>query len=426
MCAKPRVLFVDDEPYVLSGLRRMLRDQRRVWEMDFVNCGIAALEKFAEQPYDVIVTDMRMPGMDGAELLTHVARDYPQTVRLVLSGQSKQERIFRAIGPAHQFLSKPCDEQMLVRTVERACGVCSRLQNKSLQKIVSRIGVLPSLPQLYRRLVEELESADASVDRVGEIIESDLAMSAKVLQLTNSSFFGLPHHVTCPRHAVSMLGLSTVRALGLSAGAFAQFEPSAAGFSLEAAVQHGLAVATAARRIAESEGTDSNLVDDSFIAGLLHDIGQLILATHLSRTYEECLQLSRAEKLPLWKAELEVVGTTHGEIGAHLLELWGLPTPIVEAVALHHRPGQAVGSQFTPLTAVHVADCLQNGHANSHPHVVMDEQSVASTDPGELSQAELADHDLDLAYLSMLHLDRRLESWRQLSNPPPITFNFTA
>ena len=391
----PRVLFVDDEINVLSGLRRMLRGQRHEWEMLFANSGAEALEFLANAPCDVIVTDMRMPGMDGAELLSHVADQYPHTVRLVLSGQSELERIFRAVGPAHQFLSKPCDEQELVTTIKRACSVQSHLQDQALRKVVSQVGSLPSLPELYHRLVTELESDDVSVERVGETIESDLGMSAKVLQLVNSSFFGLPQHVTCPKHAVSLLGLNIIRPLCLTAGAFSQYEESLIeGFSLNLAIDHSLQVATTARRIANLESRNSQLTDDAFIAGMLHDIGKLILAAKLSDPFREIIALSQSQALPLWQAELAVIGTTHAEIGAHLLDLWGLPTPIVEAVAFHHRPQLSKHEKFTPLTAVYVANTLL-AQATKH------------------TNARQSD-SLDTAYLEAIKQVERVDAWRQL------------
>ncbi len=391
----PRVLFVDDEVNVLSGLRRMLRGQRHEWDMLFANSGAEALELLANAPCDVIVTDMRMPGMDGAELLSHVADQYPHTVRLVLSGQSELERIFRAVGPAHQFLSKPCDEQELVTTIKRACSVQSHLQDQALRKVVSQVGSLPSLPELYHRLVTELESDDVSVERVGETIESDLGMSAKVLQLVNSSFFGLPQHVTCPKHAVSLLGLNIIRPLCLTAGAFSQYEGSLIdGFSLSLAIDHSLQVATTARRIANLESKHSQLTDDAFIAGMLHDIGKLILAAKLSDQFREIIALSQSQALPLWQAELAVIGTTHAEIGAYLLDLWGLPTPIVEAVAFHHRPQLSKHDKFTPLTAVYVANTLlaqssQRTHASHH-------------------------NSLDMVYVNAIEQVERVDAWRKL------------
>ncbi len=390
----PRVLFVDDEINVLSGLRRMLRGQRNEWDMLFANSGNEALQLLEQTPCDVIVSDMRMPGIDGAELLSRVAEQYPHTVRLVLSGQSEHERIFRAVGPAHQFLSKPCDEKELVATIRRACSLQSHLQDKSLRNVVSQVGSLPSLPELYKRLVVELEADDTSVEKVGEIIESDLGMSAKVLQLVNSSFFGLPQHVACPKHAVSLLGLNVIRPLCLTAGAFSQYEDSLVdGFSLSVAIDHSLQVATVARRIADSEHSPPQLIDDAFIAGMLHDIGKLILASKLTTQFRQAVALSMAESLPLWQAEYQVLGTTHAEIGAHLLDLWGLPTPIVEAVAFHHRPEHSKHDGFAPLTAVYVANKLLSHDSHG---------------------IDGANDEMNKDYLNSIRLQDRMEAWRPL------------
>ncbi|MGB7342576.1 MAG: response regulator [Pirellulaceae bacterium] len=356
-----KILFVDDEPNVLSGLRRMLRGQRKVWEMHFANGGAAALELLAEQSFDVVVSDMRMPGIDGAELLTRVSKLYPNMVRLVLSGQSEHEKIFRAIGPAHQFMSKPCESEVLIETIERACGLHSELQDESLKNLTSQLTCLPTLPQIYRDLVCELKSDEASLQRIGEKIESDLAMTAKVLQLVNSSFFGLPQHVTCPKHAVSLLGLDVIRPLVLSASIVTQYEdPGIEDFSLERLLAHSLAVATSARRIAKAESTDPHMIDDSFIAGMLHDIGKLVLAVNLTEDFASAIQLAHAEEIPYWQAETQVFGCTHAEVGAHLLGLWGLSNPIVEAIAFHHRPSAACTTEFSALTAVYAANVLQN------------------------------------------------------------------
>lgn len=356
-----RIIFVDDEANVLSGLRRMLRGQRKVWDMHFANGGMEALEAMGKESFDVIVSDMRMPGIDGAELLTRVSKLYPNTVRLVLSGQSEHEKIFRAIGPAHQFMSKPCDPDVLVETIQRACGLHSQLQDVSLKNLTSQISCLPSLPSIYRELVEELESDDASMDRIGDMIGSDLAMTAKVLQLVNSSFFGLPQHVTCPKHAASLLGFNIIRPLVLTAKAFSEYEdPQVKGFSLEQSIHHSLAVAVTAKRIAEAETDQAQLIDDAFMAGMLHDIGKLILAVNKPEAFAEAAKFVSDEQVPLWMAEQRVFGTTHAEVGAHLLGLWGLPDPIVEAVAFHHRPSDACVAGFTPLAAVHVANTLQH------------------------------------------------------------------
>ncbi|WP_168567171.1 HDOD domain-containing protein [Crateriforma spongiae] len=401
MGPKRQVLFVDDEPNVLSGLRRMLRCQRNVWNMHFAGGGEAALDVMRKIPIDVIVSDMRMPGMDGAELLTQVADRYPNTIRLVLSGQSEQEKIFRVIGPAHQFLSKPCDADRLIHTIERAVNLRAQLQDTALQEIISKIAALPSLPEIYRDLVHELESDHASIDRVAEMIESDLAMSAKVLQLVNSSFFGLPSRVTAPKHAASLLGLNIMRPLALSASVFLQYESlDVDGFCLDHEIQHGLAVAVAARRVAECETDDPGLIDDTFVAGMLHDIGKLILAVHHTEAFTDAIRLANARQQPLWQAELEIFQTTHAAIGGHLLGLWGLPNPVVEAVAFHHQPRSAPGGRFCPLTAVHVANNL----------IGLDVSCCETLAKCSESSPPL-EKDMDLEYLESLQLKLRAEHW---------------
>ncbi len=395
MTAKTKVLFVDDEANVLSGLRRMLRGQRKVWEMQFANGGAAALDLMETESFDVVVSDMRMPGIDGAELLGRVSDLYPHTVRLVLSGQSEHEKIMRAVGPAHQFLSKPCEPDVLVSTIERACELRAQLDDPAVKGLTSQINSLPSLPCVYKELLAELNSHEPSIETVGEIISADLAMTAKVLQLVNSSFFGLPQHVTCPQHAVTLLGINVIQPLVLTANAFAAFkEPELECYSLRASLDHGLAVATTAKAIAEAEASDSQLVDDAFIAGMIHDLGKLVLAANLPERYCQAVTRAQAESISVSDAERDEFGTTHAEVGAHLLGLWGFPNPIVEAVAFHHQPSAAKGTDFSPLTAVHVANVI-------HSHRLPDEARVDRPSP-------------DREYLQSLSLKTDFETWDEL------------
>ena len=351
----------------------MLRSQRHVWEMQFANGGAAALELMEQEPFDVVVSDMRMPGVDGAELLTRVSKLYPNTVRLVLSGQSEHEKIFRAIGPAHQFLSKPCEPKVLIDTIEKACGLQNHLSNEELKNLISRLTELPSLPETYRKVVAELESDESSLQRVSDKISADIAMAAKVLQLVNSSFFGLPQRVESTHHAVSLLGLDILRPLVLSAHAFSRFEMiEVEGFSQQGLVHHSLAVATAAKRIAESRTDDADVINDSFIAGLMHDVGKLVLAANLPIEFARAIQVANDDAVTIFEAEARVFGATHAGVGGHLLGLWGIPNPIVEAVNFHHQPSAANSSEFSPLAAVHVANVLRQSvgvseSVNVHP-----------------------------------------------------------
>ena len=220
MSNKVKIIFVDDELNVLSGLRRMLRPMRGQWDMTFAGSGREALKVLTEKDCDIIVTDMRMPDMDGAQLLYKVKELYPQMVRIALSGYTSNETILRSVGPVHQFLSKPCNAQVLKTTIIRVRSCLDLLTNEKLQGLISQLETLPCMSSLYNILIEELQSDDASIDKIGKIISQDLGMSAKILQLVNSAFFGVRQHVTGISQAVSFLGLNTVKTLVLQRDLF--------------------------------------------------------------------------------------------------------------------------------------------------------------------------------------------------------------
>jgi HD-like signal output (HDOD) protein len=396
---KSRILFVDDEPRVLQGLQRLLRPLRDNWDMCFKASGAEALDELSAQPYDVIVSDMRMPGINGAELLEQVKQRHPQTIRLILSGQSAEETVLASVGPAHQFLAKPCDPDALIATIRRACALRDVMREPQLQKLLSQVEVLPSPPTLYLEVVKEIKSANPSVRRVAEIVSGDVSMSAKILQLVNSAFFGIARHVSDPQHAVSLLGINTVASLVLSAKVFGQFETqrlNAAGLSGLAA--HSLAVASWARAIARSQNAPTQQVDDTFTAALLHDVGKLVLATHAFEQYMTAVERARKTPMPLWLAERETLGADHARVGGYLLGLWGIPDGIVEALAFHHEPEACLSQTFTPLTGVHVADAL---HHEARPEGYIGPLPALSAE-----------------YVERLQLAGSLDAWRALVPDP--------
>ncbi|MHB8078227.1 MAG: HDOD domain-containing protein [Candidatus Krumholzibacteriia bacterium] len=391
---KKSILFVDDDANVLGGLRRMLRGQRETWDCEFVDSGPAALALLAERGgFDVIVTDMRMPGMDGAQLLEQVKLASPHTVRLVLSGQSDQELTMKAVGPAHQFLSKPCDADTLVNVIKRACALRDRLAPGGLANLVSQLDRLPSMPGIYRRLVHELQSPDVGVAEVGRIIAEDPAMTSKILQLVNSSFFCFQQHITDPVQAAMILGINTIKALVLSVHVFGQLAADVPEeLHISAMQSHSLITGNFARAIVLFERGGKPMGDEAFVAGLLHDIGRLAIAANLPDAYRQAILLSQREGTTLHDTELAVFGATHAEVGAYLLGLWGLPETTVEAVAFHHAPAASPVRTFGPLAAVHAADIIDHERAARRTH---------RTPPAA-----------DLAWLGRLEVDRHLDQWR--------------
>jgi HD-like signal output (HDOD) protein len=392
---KSRILFVDDEPNLINGLRRMLRRMRHVWDVSFVTSGEQALKILANEHYDVIVSDMRMPMMDGNQLLSEIKKKYPHMVRIILSGHSDMEKNLKSVMVAHQYLSKPCSAEELTTTIRRACELRETLCNEKVLDIVSTIENIPSQPALYREIVEELESPYTSMKVVGEIISKDIWMTAKILQVINSAFFGLPQHISDPRQAVVFLGLDAIKGLVLAAGVFSSFdEHSARGLSIDRLWSHSIAVGSLARKIARGESCEQQMVDDSLVAGMLHDIGRLLIAVNLPEQYSETLAIAHENNCALWKAEREILGTTHSEIGAYLIGLWGLTDSIIEALAFHHYPERGYKKTFVPLTAVHVADAMEHENAETNK----------SGDPTETT--------INSTYLSELGLMERLPKWR--------------
>lgn len=357
---KKHVLFVDDEPLLLQGLRRMLWSLREEWEMFFVEDGQSALNILQQHPIEVIISDMRMPGMDGAELMQQVLKRFPHVIRIMLSGDSDQNRILRSVVPTHQFLLKPCDAATLKHTVDRAYRLQELLKNDDIAKIVNGIVKLPSVPTLYTRLLREIQADNPSLEIIGEIITQDLTMSARILQLVNSAFFNLPNRIKNPHQAVSLLGLNNIQALVLYVNLFSGDEDFKVvkGFSLKEIWNHSMKVGNLARKILSLEPHTAEQLGDAFCLGLLHDLGLLILA-QIPQYRSIALSAEKGfESKEQLDQEYEMLGTSHAEVGAYLLGIWGLPDHFVETVAYHHRPSQLGGIQNMALTALHVAESL--------------------------------------------------------------------
>jgi len=367
--------------------------------MEFAPGGPEGLALLASNPVDVVVTDMRMPSMDGAQFLTEVRERYPQTVRIVLTGQSSREAMLRAVRVAHRHLSKPCDAGVLRSTVQSACALRELLADNALYASLSRLNSVPSPPAMYLEVVKELESPEPSLEKVGRIIEQDVGMTAKILQMVHSAFFGVRAQVRGPAQAVLFLGSETTKVLVLAGNIFSQMDAKVLkSFALDALWAHSQTVSRLAAAITRSQQCEQRVIQEARMAGLIHDTGKLILASCLPDRYGEVLLLARRENLSVAKAERQLFGATHAEIGAYLLALWGLPDSLVEPVAWHHRPNECPAIGFTPLTAVHVANALAR--------------------EGDPDLGEDEGDSLHMAYLERIGLAERLSAWRALRDSP--------
>jgi len=357
-----RILFVDDEPLVLEGLRSMLRPQRKRWEMIFAGGGDAALAEMAREPVDVVVSDMRMPGMDGAALLRVIQQRHPGVVRIVLSGFAELETALRTVPVAHQFLVKPCDARMLENVVERACALNALIEEPAVRGLVGKFEHLPSLPDAYVELTREISNDHAKPSDIARIIEADPDLCAKVLQLVNSAFLGLGRDIADIEQAVSYLGTNMVKNLALTVQVFGQPSRSPVdNLWVHRLQRHSLLVGTIARRMVAA---NKQMAENAFIAGILHDVGKLLMFTERAEALAGMQAKARSERRPLHQVEYDAQGATHAELGGYLLGIWGLPYPVVEAVANHHAPRRVAQPQgYDVLSAVYAANVLAHEQA---------------------------------------------------------------
>jgi putative nucleotidyltransferase with HDIG domain len=397
MVAKGRILFVDDEPQVLEDLRRQAPLLDGEWEPEFLDSASKGLQAFAREPFSVVVADLRMPGMNGAEFLQEIMARYPSTVRLLLAAEADREVAVQSVGRVHQFLTKPADLAFIKSLANFTHGLGQRVGNDHVRELIARIGQLPAVPDLYREITTLLESDRGSVDQLGAVIAKDIAMTAMILKLANSAFFSLRHEVTSASEAVSYLGVDLLKALVLAHGLFGQVGAfRIPTFTLQHLWQHCLSVGAASRRIAEAEDLGAQRANQYFTAGLLHDIGILILASRFPEDYARVLETNHRSGGELEASEFHVFGATHGEVGAYLLALWGIPDPVVQAAAYHHAIAQQPVRALTPALAVHVADTI---HAYNPEHAVF------------------AKARLDETYLANLGLADRLPIWTAAAQP---------
>ncbi len=351
-----RIAFVDDEPNVLKGISRALLPMRNEWEMVFCASGAEALAHMREKPFDIVVTDMRMPEMDGAELLSRVRALNPATVRIILSGYAESDAILRTVGPAHMYLAKPCGADTLRQAVLRQVSLRALLDSPDLRALLAGLSNLPSLPQVYTRLQGELMSANSSPRGIADIVAEDVAMTAELMRIANSAFFSVSCHVSSLLSAVSLLGVEVIQTLVLRIGVFRQFNGKTdLAPILEGMTRHSLGIADIAQRIVVMEGGDDTTAKSARIAGMLSDIGRIVLLDAHPVRYRALLEQPGA---PLHQREREAFGAASTLIGAYLLGLWGFSDQIVEAIAYCQTPSACLGRDNLVLTALHGAFAL--------------------------------------------------------------------
>lgn len=392
-----QILFVDDDENILHGLRRRLRSMRPEWQMVFATSAAEALELSKSMQIDVIVSDMRMPGMDGATLLGTLQKTHPHATRIILSGFAEEEAVLRTVGPAHQYLAKPCEDSLLIETIENALDLRGLLSRPELRSLVASIDTLSSPPDTYLRLVKALEDPKISQEQITQIVSSDIALTAEVLKLTNSAYFAIAQKISSVSHAVRMIGTETLKALALFVGIFRGFDgPKSEADNLLRLCHRSQQIGVTAALIAEYEKLPRPICQAVPSTGMLSHVGSLIL--YANRNKEMTKVIARVEKdhIPIEQAEIEQFGAGHPEIGAYLLGLWGFPAPVVQAVAYHHRPMDTPHREMNVLTAIYVAQDLT--------------RQVAANETGKKVESHI-----DMDYLAGIGKADQLDEWHKIA-----------
>lgn len=392
---KKNICFAGFAESELPELRAAIAASNPLWESHFVTDAPAALALLKDKRFDALVANMDMPGKNGAELLREAHETCPNTLGFIVGEVTDQAHIINCIGGTHQFIRRPFQPVKLVATLKRGLKRDQWLATEELRKLAGKLRRMPSLPSTYFNLTREIESVNATMQGIGSVIARDPVATARLLQICNSAAFGLVQKVTDPVHAVTLLGIETVKSLVMSLQIFSQGDVARdSGISLEILWEHSLQVAKFARQITLKQTGDLRLAGDAFTAGLLHDVGRIVLASNLPKEYAGIIASAREHARPLHEEETAKLRVNHAEVGAYLLGLWGLPSEIVEAAGGHHAPGQTVyASEFSLLGAVHAANVFAH-------------EMGGQTDGLCLPQ-------LDSDYFRMVKLDDQLAGWRE-------------
>ncbi len=352
-----QILFVDDEPKILQELKVKLLPHQREWKMRFAVSGPDALKILAQHEMDVVVSDLQMPGMDGAELFENIKNSYPNAVRIILSDQFNKKTDLKSLKSFHRFLTKSCNAKDLKYTIQSALDLRDLLQNETVSNLVSQIETLPSLPTLYMEIVDALNKEDSSLVEIATIVKKDVSMTVEILKLVNSSFFGIFNTISNIEQAVSLLGMNMIKTLVLSIKVFSQFpKQDQISISINELWEHSFLVGILTAKIVFDYTKDKELEENAFTVGLLHDLGIIILASQLPQKYKKAYEHAFINQLTISECEYKFLGSSHTEVAAYMIGLWGFSDQIKAPIAHHHLQNTNEDEVDFLTLALHVAD----------------------------------------------------------------------
>ncbi len=350
------ILLAVADPQTLIDINRTLGLE---WETTSVATEAEALGQLEQRAFDALLVDFNLGTPDASELLNQALEKRPETTRFLLAYEADLALVAAKVRGSHQILPKPIEAASLKSRIEDGAGDSN--SNQRGDNLAAEVGAPPTIPPVFSEVLEALDSPGVTKKRVGEIIATDAGLTAEVLRLTRSAYLGLPRNLTEPAEAVESLGLVTIKALVMARRFLAEHSHIKPCYlSLDQLWQHSTKVAHIARDLVLFETMDRRLASQALAAGLVHDLGKVVLVTNFGDLYGRVHSLARKQPVALWDIEKEMFGANHGEIGACLVGMWNLPSCIVEAAAFHHEPPLGEQEHLTPLAAVHIANVLEH------------------------------------------------------------------
>jgi putative nucleotidyltransferase with HDIG domain len=392
--AQWRVLFVAGDALWFGQLQQDLACLQPDWVCLHAADSVEAVKILTATALEALVVDGQTP--NARPLIEAVREQRPEILCLIRCEMSDPKAVDLWKGLGIPLMASHADATTLAASLLRRVHLREWMAEPAIKALLPKIRKLPATPKLYTQVTAELRDPNGSLEVIAALIGQDPVMSAKLLQLVNSAFFASSREVTNLLEAVIILGTDRIRTLILLAGIFSQYAGNqGVASSVQRLLGHSIQVGVFARAIALSEAKSGPMAEAAFTAGVLHDVGKLILAGNLPEMFIRVQALMEKGKLSERAAERQVYGVNHAKVGACLLAGWGLPLPILEAIAFHHEPERSADKTFSLLAAVHAANIFAHQTESPPP------AAAAEAPPG-----------LHLGYLAQIGLGDRVERWR--------------
>ncbi len=359
---KLRIMFVDDELSVIKSLKRTFRKYAKEWKMYFFTNPIEAFESLEKNEVDIIITDMKMPEETGFALLSKVKAKYPGIIRIILTGYADKKLIYSSFEVAHQLLIKPISAEAIISIVKQIKLINTYIENKELQKVVNDLSYLPPLPEIYLELSKKIKDPDSSLNDLAKIISRDPSLSADILKMVNSAYFGLSGKVYKISQAIGFMGIDLIKDIILTSAVFKNLKGSPTQIEMIKKIyNHSSNVLKFAMKICKNLDLDAIDKNYIFIASMFHDLGKIIMIMNMGRKYEVLLTSADKDKnVNIEDLEKKYLSITHSQVGAYILGLWGFSTKVIQTILFHHNPELSGCTNSCLLATIYLANYLDD------------------------------------------------------------------